>query len=225
MPHVTVPDIVTRQVYVVGATPQREFAIPFSFFSADDIRVFVNGAEAQRVGAPATAQQFSVSGIAVDDGFASGMATLDADVANASVIVEREVAIESARVISPTPRRRSTSARSTRSSTAWWRWRSSSPAGSPTPRRPEPASVAWAVETSGDGASSSAYISDAARSLILENSTSLVEFFFIDFATSKPLFENIERCLACGAVRRNILAHSPEPADNQDRYDDDCRNE
>lgn len=85
MTHVTVPDKDTRKIYVV-TTAEDTFTIPFTFYSEDDIRVYVNGTETQ---------DFTVNGNAgTDGGFEGGEAVLDTPVSNTTVVVQLDLPVE-----------------------------------------------------------------------------------------------------------------------------------
>ncbi|MCU0986708.1 MAG: hypothetical protein MUC89_17515 [Acetobacteraceae bacterium] len=94
MAHVIIPDITPRIEYAVGGTPQTGFAVPFPFFAAADLAVWVNGAAAALSSTPVGSLQFSVSGLAAEGGFQSGTITLGAAVSSAVVLIERRTKAE-----------------------------------------------------------------------------------------------------------------------------------
>lgn len=88
--HVTIPELEEPVTYTVGATPQSEFDIPFPFFAASDILVYVDGEAV-------AAADFTVTGLFVQNGdpvegaFGSGTMTLDTPVSNVDVTLDRFV--------------------------------------------------------------------------------------------------------------------------------------
>lgn len=89
MVHVIIPDITPRIEYAVNGTPMTGFAIPFPYFTAADIAVWVGGMAAALVSTPVSDLQFSVSGLAAEGGFQSGTVNLGTAVSNTTVLIER----------------------------------------------------------------------------------------------------------------------------------------
>src|SRR5688572_1248858 len=88
-PHVTVPEQTARTTYTVGATATSVFAIPWTFFDEDDIRVYVDD-ELQ-----ALTTDYTVSGTSgTDGGFLGGTVTLEDEVTNVTVTIVRSLTIE-----------------------------------------------------------------------------------------------------------------------------------
>lgn len=88
MSHIQLDSTAPREVYTVAATPQTDFVIPFAFFDAADIQLYIGGV------LKAQPTDYTVTGTAVDGGFSSGTASLAASVTNTTVIVLRNTAIE-----------------------------------------------------------------------------------------------------------------------------------
>ena len=84
-PHITITDQDTVVYYIVGATPDDTFTVPFEFFSEeDDIRVFVDDTE-QLSG-------FTIVGnTGTDAGFNGGTCTLDTPVSDVLVTLMRDL--------------------------------------------------------------------------------------------------------------------------------------
>lgn len=88
--HVQIPAFDEPIIYSVGSTPQSEFAIPFPFWGAADIRVWVDDA----LLSPAS---YSVEGVFVQNGdpvegaYGSGTFTLNTAISNAKVALDRMV--------------------------------------------------------------------------------------------------------------------------------------
>jgi hypothetical protein len=86
--HVIIDELDEPITYTVGGTPQSEFAIPFPFFAASDIIVYVDDELV------ATAD-YTVEGLFVQNGdpvegaFGSGTVTLDTAVSNVDVKLDR----------------------------------------------------------------------------------------------------------------------------------------
>lgn len=86
MPHVTVAADAGRRIYTAGVS-QTVFSVPFPFYAAGDLQVYVNGA-LQSVSA------YTVTGTAVDGGFQSGTVTfIAAPATGATVTISRATAI------------------------------------------------------------------------------------------------------------------------------------
>jgi hypothetical protein len=90
--HVKIPAFDEAVTYTVGGTPQDTFAVPFPFFAASDVLVRIDG-EAL------SPSVYTVTGLfvqgeeedAVEGAFGSGQVTLDAEVANVEVTIDRMV--------------------------------------------------------------------------------------------------------------------------------------
>ena len=86
MADLNITEISTRTAYTVGGSAQTEFAIPFPFFKAEDITVFVDG------GVKSNVADYTIAGVdAQDGGFIRGTLTLTAGVTNAVVTVVRNI--------------------------------------------------------------------------------------------------------------------------------------
>ncbi len=94
MTHLQISDIEPRILYSVGTTAQSTFQIPFEFTAFKDIRVWVDGVEANYTTSPTTSTEFSVAGNAVDGGYDGGSITLGAAITNATVVIVADIAIE-----------------------------------------------------------------------------------------------------------------------------------
>lgn len=96
MAEVTVPEVEPFEEYTVGGTPQSTFTIPntWAFFDqAADIRAFKDGTELTYAASPSDATEFSVTGIAFDNGFKGGQIDLGATVTNCTISLQRDVPI------------------------------------------------------------------------------------------------------------------------------------
>lgn len=96
MAEVTVPEVEPFEEYTVGGTPQSTFTIPptWAFFDqATDIRAFKDGTELTYAASPSDATEFSVTGIAFDNGFKGGQIDLGGTVTNCSISLQRDVPI------------------------------------------------------------------------------------------------------------------------------------
>lgn len=87
--HVQIPAFDEAITYVVGATPQSAFDIPFPFWSAADIVVSIDGA--QLVGGYSVQGAFVQNGDPVEGAYGSGTLTLNAPVSNCTVLLDRLV--------------------------------------------------------------------------------------------------------------------------------------
>ncbi len=88
--NVTVPPFTEPPTIVVGATPQSEFAFDFPFWDASDIVVEIAGLKAD----PAdyvVEGHFVQNGVPVEGGYGSGKVTLNAPVANTTVVIDRRI--------------------------------------------------------------------------------------------------------------------------------------
>ncbi|HFD16852.1 MAG TPA: hypothetical protein ENJ38_11195 [Rhodospirillales bacterium] len=94
MTHLQISDTEPRIVYSVGSTPQSTFQIPFEFTAYEDIRVWVDGVEANYTPTPTTSTEFSVTGNPVDGGYDGGSIALGVAVTDASVVIVGDIPIE-----------------------------------------------------------------------------------------------------------------------------------
>lgn len=93
MAHIEITDQSPRESYAVTGA-QSAFAVPFAFFAFTDLRVFNGSTELTYSVSPTAADEFSVAGTAVDDGYSSGTVTLGASVSDTTITILREVPIE-----------------------------------------------------------------------------------------------------------------------------------
>lgn len=97
MPHVTVTAPPAFTQYVVGATAQASFVVPFTFFSLSGLSVLTLDAGGaisvlSYASAPASAAQFSTSGTLADGGYSGGVVTIGGGgVANVTVTILRDI--------------------------------------------------------------------------------------------------------------------------------------
>lgn len=88
MAHITISDTSPLISYTVGSTPRTIFAVPFAFFDNSDLVVISAGVTLVLNGS------YTVTGIAVDNGFSSGTVTFITAVSNVVVTIERILPIE-----------------------------------------------------------------------------------------------------------------------------------
>jgi hypothetical protein len=88
--HVIIDELDEPITYTVGGTPQSEFAIPFPFFAASDIIVYVDD-ELVATADYTVAGLFVQNGDPVEGAFGSGTVTLDTAVSNVDVTIDRFV--------------------------------------------------------------------------------------------------------------------------------------
>jgi hypothetical protein len=86
MAHLTIEDLAPRVVYAPTVTTS-VFAVPFGWFAASDIRVFVNRVEL--VNGPG----FTLAGTTVTGGFQGGAVTLGTAVSGVEVVVARDITV------------------------------------------------------------------------------------------------------------------------------------
>jgi hypothetical protein len=88
MAQITISDQTPRVQYTIGSSPTTTIgAIPWPYFSTDDIKVYFDGT------LKTISTHYTISGTAVDDGFSGGVVTAASNQSNIVVTVERDVAI------------------------------------------------------------------------------------------------------------------------------------
>lgn len=88
MAHVTIPDTSPRVQYTVGTTSTTNFSIPYAYFEDADIVVYV-GSTLQSI-----TTDYTIAGVAVDQGYSGGTVTLNTGVTNTTVTIIRDVPVE-----------------------------------------------------------------------------------------------------------------------------------